>query len=68
MQLAEFETTIQNGVITVPCEYLTFLSDKTKIMVRIESLGNEHAYKRSFEAVRINTKGIKFNREEANAR
>ena len=68
MQLAEFQTIIQNGVITIPVEYLTVLSEKTKIMVRIETLGNENVYKRSFGAIRINTKGIKFNREEANAR
>lgn len=37
-------------------------------MVKIESLDNDPVCKRNFKAVRINTKGFKFNREEANAR
>jgi hypothetical protein len=68
MQLAEFETVLQDGVISVPAEYLTVLPEKIKIMVKIELSDIEPVCKRNFKAVRINTKGFKFNRDEANAR
>jgi hypothetical protein len=68
MKLAEFETIIQNGVISIPVEYLSVFPEKSKIMVKIESLGSVPTYNRNFNAICINTKGLKFNRDEANAR
>ena len=68
MQLHEFETVFQNGVISIPVEYLTGLPEKVKIMVKIESVDDDPGCKRKFRAVSINTKGFNFSREKANAR
>lgn len=68
MQQIEFETVLQNGMISIPVEHLKNLPEKSKVMVKIESLSDESVFKRRFRAVSIRTKGFKFNRDEANAR
>ncbi len=68
MQHVEFETILQNGVISIPVEYLKTFPEKSKIFVKIESLNDESVCGRNFSAAGIKTKKFKFNRDEANAR
>ena len=69
MYAIEFKSKIDNGVINIPEEYM----EETKKMVhaKVIILSERRAEKRKkakFNAISINTKGFKFDREEANAR
>ena len=69
MQIARFETFIYNDAIPIPTQYKKVIPQKTRIIVKIESMNRESTFtKRTFEAVKIKTKGFKFNRDEANER
>jgi len=67
MQIAKFETFIKNDTISIPLVYKRIIPQHTKIIVKIESMDEAELFKiKKFEAVKIKTKGFKFNREEAN--
>lgn len=69
MQIVEFETMLKNGMISVPVEYRKILPEKTRLIVKIEPADKgSRIHRRTFNAVRYSTRGLKFNREEANAR
>jgi len=68
MQACEFDTVIEDeGVIYVPKQYLKMVSSAVKVII----LSNEkpsQSGKKGFSAMRLKTKGFKFNREAANER
>jgi hypothetical protein len=69
MQIARFETSINNDTIPIPIKYKSIIPQKTRIIVKIESMNRRSAFTQNkFEAVKIKTKGFKFNRDEANER
>lgn len=72
MQAIEFQTTLRNGIVTIPPEYSAQWEGKT-IRVIVLDEANDLApsvepQASAFRAVALNTQGFKFNREEANAR
>ena len=66
MQAYEFNSVIGNeGVIRIPKQYLGEISSSVKIIL----LANEtppHNTNKNFSAIKLKTKGFKFNRETAN--
>ena len=69
MQIARFETSINNDTIPIPIKYKSIIPQKTRIIVKIESMNRWSAFTQNkFEAVKIKTKDFKFNRDEANER
>jgi hypothetical protein len=63
----QFEATIENGVIRVPDEYLRVVSPKVKVLLLPDSRRVLNKA-RLFPNLRLHTKGIGFDREEANGR
>lgn len=69
MYAIEFKSKIDNGVINIPEEYKEQVKkiNQAKIIILSEHvLDKKKSVK--FSAISINTKGFRFNREEANAR
>ena len=68
MQAYEFSTAVEDhGIIRIPEEYLKDISSTVKVIIFTKN--DEHQPKRkTFKAMKIHTKGFKFNREEANER
>ena len=66
MQAYEFSSVIENeGVIHIPKQYLGKISSPVKIIL----LANEdilHNSKKNFSAIKLKTKGFKFDRDAAN--
>ncbi|GHU58794.1 hypothetical protein FACS189444_3050 [Spirochaetia bacterium] len=73
MQAYEFSTAVEdNGIIRIPEEYLKDISSTVKVIIFTKNertLVREPQPKRkTFKAMKIHTKGFKFNREEVNER
>jgi len=71
MQAIEFETKAKDGMIKIPKEYLSVMQDTLRVIILIEGSTDKKpktAKNRTLNAVRIKTKGFKFNRDEANER
>lgn len=74
MKAIEFATNIKNGIIKVPQKYLESLEDGSfRIIVLIDNPQKTNSrkslnLKNKFKAVKIDTKGFKFDRNEANKR
>ena len=73
MQPIEFKTTVHNGTVTIPPEY--FAQWEGKIMRFIALSDDENIAPETtpdsqplLKAISLQTKGFKFNREDANAR
>jgi len=68
MQAIEFETQIHNGIIELPSQFRLWKDCSAKVIVLIEE--NDILLKDpyAFDAVSLNTKDFRFNREEANER
>ncbi|MDR0833202.1 MAG: hypothetical protein LBN93_03310 [Candidatus Symbiothrix sp.] len=68
MQTYEFNTVVHDGIIRIPKRYL----DKQLSSIRVILLpnGNDVCMESNpkFSAMKLKTKGFKFNREEANER
>jgi hypothetical protein len=68
MRAYEFSSIIEdNGVIRIPAQYLQNISSPVKIIL----LANDETQNRSakeFTAIRLKTKGFKFDRDAANGR
>ena len=68
MHAYEFNSVIEKeGIIHIPQQYLTDISSPVRVII----LANEKAAnntKGQFSALSLETKGFKFNREEANER
>ena len=66
MRTYEFYTTAENGIIQIPDEFKKKIGKKIKVIVENE-VQDETDWDSLFPPM-INTKGFKFNREEANER
>jgi hypothetical protein len=68
MQAYEFSTAVEdNGIIHIPEEYLKDISSTVKVIIFTKD-EERQPQKKTFTAMKIHTKGFKFNREEANER
>lgn len=70
MQAIEFIAKSEKGSIKVPKEYQEQLQDQFRVIILQEAVAPKKSAnkKRTLNAVKIKTKGFKFNRDEANAR
>ncbi|MCL2341801.1 MAG: hypothetical protein FWC53_01785 [Firmicutes bacterium] len=68
MYAIEFQSKIDNGVINIPEEYKDQVKQiaQAKIIILSEHISDKKK-KAKFNAISINTKGFKFDREAANA-
>ena len=65
MQTYTFDTTIHDGMITIPDEYRNITSGEVKITIQKEEAINN---KKTYNAIELDTANFTFNREESNAR
>ena len=77
MRTIQFESIVDNNIIAIPVEYRDKLRSGSKVRVSATlSFGSQVNEKakagtlsiNDFTALRIDTRGFKFNREEANER
>lgn len=72
MQAIEFTTKVKDGVIEIPKEYLKTLHNKCRVIILVESKITSHKAitksKRQLSSLKIKTKGLVFDRDEANER
>jgi hypothetical protein len=73
MQAIEFKTSIHNGTATIPAEYIAQWEGKVIRFIALndsENSGSETAPASQImlNAISLQTKGFKFNREDVNAR
>jgi hypothetical protein len=67
MQAFEFNTIVENeGVIHIPKQYLENITSPVKIILLTNEDTSQNK-KKHFSAMKLKTKGFKFNRELANA-
>jgi len=64
MQAVEFITKAKNGLIKIPEEYHKDLHGELRVIVLVSAKSK----KKTLTAVKIKTKGLKFDREAANER
>ena len=69
MYAIEFETIPENGKIVLPTEYRN-IKDEIKVIVFTKNYKEENPAKErvKLNAVKLHTKGFKFDRDEANER
>ena len=68
MQTYEFSSAVgANGVIHIPKQYLPNISSPVKVIVCVND-EVQTAGKKTFSAMKLKTKGFKFDRDEANGR
>jgi hypothetical protein len=67
MYAVEFNTSIEQGSIKIPEQYIDKLGNKVKVIILAEHQ-EEDKKAFSFSALDICTKGFKFSREMANER
>ncbi|MDR0609587.1 MAG: hypothetical protein LBG58_05710 [Planctomycetaceae bacterium] len=68
MQAYEFSTVIDDsGIIHVPSQYLQHISSPVKVILLTDD-ENQNKTNKKFSAIKLKTKGLKFNREIANER
>ncbi|GHS87731.1 hypothetical protein FACS189487_04420 [Campylobacterota bacterium] len=67
MQAYEFSSTVENGFIRIPVQYADKFSSPVKVIV-LTSETQSAAHKKTFTAIKLKTKGFKFDREAANER
>jgi len=68
MKAIEFRAKADKGVIEIPEEFRNKLDHEVRVILLWEETEKEYLGKPRFTAVKIKTKGFKFNREEANER
>lgn len=70
MQAIEFVTQIKNGIIEVPKKYLTALHNECRIIILIDSDESKDLTKKKkkLTSLEIDTRGLVFDRDEANER
>ena len=67
LQAYEFNSTINNGIINIPEQYRDKMPSTVKVIVLAHDKQTK-AEDKKFSAIRLKTKGFRFNREEANER
>ena len=73
MMAYEFHAAINDGIIHIPAEYKNKVSKKVKVIILSEELIEQpkkanNEKKVVFDAMKLDTYGFVFNREEANER
>lgn len=68
MENIAFEAVARNGAIAIPEQYRPFFPETVRVLVHVEPLHLDDRRKTLFNAVKISTKGFKFDRDEANER
>lgn len=71
MQAIEFTAESKNGIIEVPKQYQAQLQDHFRVIILQEPPTTDKKLprkKRTLSPIQMKTKGLKFDREEANAR
>ncbi|MDR1780749.1 MAG: hypothetical protein LBR50_08490 [Tannerella sp.] len=69
MQAYEFNTVVRDGIIRIPKQYIgRQLSSVRVIIMDNTDIPDFQPSKQRFSAMKLKTKGFKFNREEANER
>lgn len=66
MYAVEFDAKINEGKIKIPDKYITRLGKKVKVIILVGEEENKSVS--GFDSIKISTKGLNFNREEANER
>jgi hypothetical protein len=67
MLAIEFNSTIDNGMIEIPKEYVNQLGKEVRVLLLKENI-EFRAVNPNFSAISLNTKDFTFSREEANER
>jgi hypothetical protein len=67
MKAIEFRAKADKGVIEIPEEFRNKLDREVRVILLLEE-EKEYPGRPRFTAVKIKTRGFKFNREEANER
>ena len=70
MQAVEFKTTVKDGTITIPSQYIGSISEDVRVILLSEAKGASRPVKqkKKLHYIGIEMPGYKFNREEANER
>jgi hypothetical protein len=68
MQTFEFKANYRDGVIAVPEDIQRKISDAGLKVILIVEESKPETQKTCFQAIRVNTKGFIFNREDAHER
>lgn len=68
MKAIEFKAKAEKGIIEIPEKYKNKLDHEVRVIILLEDKENEYVSRHGFTAVKIKTKGFRFNREEANER
>jgi len=71
MEAIEFISVIEGGKINIPNKYSDILNQKVRVIILLEPQQppkKKVAKKDRFTALKIKTKGFKFDRDEANKR
>lgn len=68
MEIIAFEATTEKGVIKIPQQYLKSMTPHVQVIIVIEEEKKPKKLKVEFKALSIDTKKVKFNRDEANER
>ncbi len=71
MDAIEFETKIENGIIKIPPEYKTIADKNCRVIILTDQDSKEPkkiSTSKKLYAISIDTRGFKFNRNEANER
>ncbi len=68
MEIIAFEATTEKGVIKIPQQYLKSMTPYVQVIIVIEEEKKHKKPKVEFKALSIDTKKVKFNRDEANER
>jgi hypothetical protein len=68
MQAYEFSSIVEdNGIIHIPTQYLKNISSPVKVIL-LTSEETQKKTEKKFSAIRLKTKGFKFDRDIANER
>jgi hypothetical protein len=68
MQAIEFITKAKDGVIKIPQEYLDDIHGELRVIVLVRSHAVSTEKKKKLTALKLKTKDMKFDRDEANER
>lgn len=70
METIEFKTRPKNGFVTIPPEYSAQWEGKNIRVILLDDEGNlaRPMEQPSFKTISLSTRGLKFNRDSANAR
>ena len=70
MQAVEFKTTVKNGTITIPSQYVGSISEDVRVILLSDAKETSRSVKqkKKLHYIGIEMPDYKFNREEANER